>query len=88
MPRGEDGEPLDLVYAPGLVIVGLVSYRGAGLVWSYRVERNGRIVDRLWMPLPSVWYIKRLWRLERQLRRHSVYAKHYLCLGQPATRDD
>jgi hypothetical protein len=57
-------------------------------VWSYRVQRNGRIVDRFWTPLPSIWYVKRLWRLGRQSRRHSFYAKRYPSLERAPTQDD
>jgi len=54
---------------------------------SYRLQRNGRIVDRFWMPLPSIANVKRLWRLGRQIRQHSVYAKHYASRERASTTE-
>ena len=52
---------------------------------SYRLQRSGRIVDRFWMPLPSIANVKRMWRLGRQIRQHSVYAKHHPDRERPPT---
>jgi hypothetical protein len=52
---------------------------------SYRLQRSGRIVDRFWMPLPSIANVKRMWRLGRQIRQHSAYAKHHPGRERPPT---